>query len=613
MVSFGEDAHNLASGRLLPFELELIEANLAARSLSHTLIQRSSSPLELSVDPIADPVAPGGRLTYEITYANAGNAVATSATLRFPVPAGTELFSADEGGSLSNGFLTYDLGDLAPGPGGRRRVIVTVPNAASGSQLVVDAAELSADISFLPSDVRAMAVSRIGTATVDALAEIQADPVAPGELIDAQISIVNLGASPTSSLSLRMLWPTELDANSPHTTGGGACPGACDQGESVTWSLGVLGPGASQIVSVNQDPNSWPDGTLIPYEIELVDAVGAPVQTLSRTLMMKASSPLELAIDPRTDPVTAGSQLVYDITYGNAGNSVAQDAVLSFPIPPASQYLSNTGDGRFSAGKVQWRLGNLATHEGGRFQVTVLVPAGIALLESDDARLEATINAFRESTRAAAVSRVAVVNRNLTMTTTPNPIDAGQFINGQFTISNPTGSATGALTLRLLWPSELNAESPTTSGGGACPGACGQGEYLSWNLGVLGGGASVNVGYSQDIAAWPRGTLIPLEAELVEANFPARTRSQTLLVQTFTDSDNDGEANALDPDDDNDGMPDTWEVLYGFNPLNAADAGLDPDHDGLSNLDEFRLGSNPLVADYLFADGFESGNTSRWN
>ena len=613
VVSFGEDAQNLADGRLLPFELELLEGNLAARSLSHTLIQRSASPLELTVDPLSDPVAPGGYLTYEVSYANSGNAVATGAILRFPVPAGTTLVTPGEGGVFTSGLVTFDLGDIAPGRGGRRRVSFQAPNAPAGSQLRVDAAELSANINFLESNARAMAVSRIGTTTVEALVEIQADPVAPGELIDAQIAIVNRGASPTGSLSLRMLWPTELDFGSPQTTGGGACPGSCNQGEYVFWSIGVLGAGASQIVSVNQDPNSWPDGTLIPFEIELLDASGAPLSTLSRTLIMKASSPLELAIDPRTDPAPAGSQFVYDITYGNAGNTVAQDAVLSFPIPPASTYVSNTGDGRFSGGKVIWRLGNLAANQGGRVQVTVLVPAGVALLESDDARLEATLNTFRDSTRAAAVSRVAVVNRNLTMTTTPNPIDGGQFINGQFTISNPTGSATGALTLRLLWPDELDFESPTTSGGGACPGSCNQGEYLSWNLGILGGGASVNVGFSQDIGSLARGTLIPFEAELIEANFPARTRSQTLLVQTFADNDNDGEANALDPDDDNDGMPDTWEVLYSFNPLNAADAGQDPDFDGLSNLAEFRLGSHPRVSDYLFADGFENGNTSRWN
>jgi len=44
---------------------------------------------------------------------------------------------------------------------------------------------------------------------------------------------------------------------------------------------------------------------------------------------------------------------------------------------------------------------------------------------------------------------------------------------------------------------------------------------------------------------------------------------------------------------DRDGMWDAWELAYGLNTNNAADALLDSDGDGLSNLDEFRLGSNP--------------------
>jgi hypothetical protein len=47
-------------------------------------------------------------------------------------------------------------------------------------------------------------------------------------------------------------------------------------------------------------------------------------------------------------------------------------------------------------------------------------------------------------------------------------------------------------------------------------------------------------------------------------------------------------------DTDNDGMPDTWEEQYGFNPLNPNDASLDGDNDGVTNLKEYQQGTNPL-------------------
>ena len=50
-------------------------------------------------------------------------------------------------------------------------------------------------------------------------------------------------------------------------------------------------------------------------------------------------------------------------------------------------------------------------------------------------------------------------------------------------------------------------------------------------------------------------------------------------------------------DNDGDGMADDWEVAYGLNAQNPADALGDPDHDGLTNLQEYQLGLNPLVAD----------------
>lgn len=67
--------------------------------------------------------------------------------------------------------------------------------------------------------------------------------------------------------------------------------------------------------------------------------------------------------------------------------------------------------------------------------------------------------------------------------------------------------------------------------------------------------------------------------------------------------DGDAAGNACDDDDDNDGMPDAWELAYGLNPLNAADAAIDSDGDGRSNLREFQDGTDPLVSDSTASDG----------
>ncbi|GAB2516024.1 hypothetical protein [Microbulbifer agarilyticus] len=46
-------------------------------------------------------------------------------------------------------------------------------------------------------------------------------------------------------------------------------------------------------------------------------------------------------------------------------------------------------------------------------------------------------------------------------------------------------------------------------------------------------------------------------------------------------------------DRDGDGMPDSWELVFGLNPDNPADRDGDPDNDFLSNIDEYRAGTWP--------------------
>jgi outer membrane protein assembly factor BamB len=55
--------------------------------------------------------------------------------------------------------------------------------------------------------------------------------------------------------------------------------------------------------------------------------------------------------------------------------------------------------------------------------------------------------------------------------------------------------------------------------------------------------------------------------------------------------------NSSDPDSDDDGLPDGWEIGYSFDPLNTTDALLDSDGDGLTNLEEYTLNLNPMDPD----------------
>ena len=64
-------------------------------------------------------------------------------------------------------------------------------------------------------------------------------------------------------------------------------------------------------------------------------------------------------------------------------------------------------------------------------------------------------------------------------------------------------------------------------------------------------------------------------------------------IDVVGDNDLDGIADSVDPDDDNDGMSDSFETAHGFDPRDSSDAAGDADNDGLSNLDEALQNGDP--------------------
>jgi hypothetical protein len=91
-----------------------------------------------------------------------------------------------------------------------------------------------------------------------------------------------------------------------------------------------------------------------------------------------------------------------------------------------------------------------------------------------------------------------------------------------------------------------------------------------------------------DAGTWTDCTGVGLTADGNQVVFASREA-------TVVANDTNGRSDVFifDRDQDRDGIPYEWEIRFGFDPNNPADAALDPDNDGKTNLQEFQEGSHP--------------------
>ncbi|MGI9333641.1 MAG: hypothetical protein ACR2RL_10850 [Gammaproteobacteria bacterium] len=131
-------------------------------------------------------------------------------------------------------------------------------------------------------------------------------------------------------------------------------------------------------------------------------------------------------------------------------------------------------------------------------------------------------------------------------------------------------SVTGPFRMVELWSSQ-----------GGCAG-----EPVVCTLGVLGAGDSARI----EVRVVPTGTNVISASGTASAPEPDPQASNDAAALSVSAS--------FGPtgDADGDGVPDSWESRYGFDPHYAPDAGIDPDRDGLSNREEYAAASNPLRA-----------------
>ncbi|MCU1538270.1 MAG: hypothetical protein JWP82_2621 [Humibacillus sp.] len=156
---------------------------------AYTLANRgASAALVVSKSDAGKPVGPGSTVDYTVTVKNIGNAAALNTTVTDTLPADTTFVSADQGGTVSSGVLTWS--GLTVPAGGQVQLHFTVRISAS-----------------LPSSVTSIVNDGITVTSrggVDTTGSPHATPIAPAHAVSIAPAAQSGGAKVGSSASYHL-------------------------------------------------------------------------------------------------------------------------------------------------------------------------------------------------------------------------------------------------------------------------------------------------------------------------------------------------------------------------------------------------------------------------
>ncbi len=338
-------------------------------SATETTAVDEQADLSISKSDSADPALAGDDLTYTLVVTNDGPSDATNVVVTDPLPAGTSLVSADNGGVEAGGTVTWNLGTVADGAGASLHVTVHV--------LEGRIADLSNTASVAGDDADPDATNDSATeaTAVDAQADLSlsksddADPVVAGTDLTYTLVVANDGPSDAVNVVVTDPLPPGVGFVSATPT-----QGTCNETRgTVTCDLGDLADGASATVTIVVSAGTG--GSLTNSATVSSDTADPDPSddSDSEGTTVTASADLSITKSDDADPAVAGTDLTYTLVVTNDGPSDATNVVVSDPVPAGTTFVSADGGGAEATGTVTWNLGTLAEGTTATLHVTVHV------------------------------------------------------------------------------------------------------------------------------------------------------------------------------------------------------------------------------------------------
>jgi uncharacterized repeat protein (TIGR01451 family)/LPXTG-motif cell wall-anchored protein len=438
----------LTNNVIISMDPSTVDVDTSDNSTSETTTIQAVADMSIDKADEEDPVAAGTQLTYDIGYDNLGLSDATGVTVVDTLPGEVVFVSAtpDQGScSEAAGVVTCDLGDVPVDASvGQILVVVDVP-ADTTPGTISNTAVISSDlVDQVPGNDTVVETTQVvSVADLSITKEDAIDPVMTGDQIVYTLTYENIGPSDTTGVQVVDTLPAGVVFVSA-TPDQGTCGEAAG---IVTCDLGALSVGDSgQIFIVVDVPSDASAGT-VSNRATISSDGDDPVpgnDSATETTTVGAAADLSITKVGTPDPVTAGDDLTYTITYSNAGPSSAIDVVVIDTLPTGVTFVSatpDTGSCSEASGVVTCPVGNLGAGSGGSIQIVVAVPSNA---QSGSITNEVTVSSSTPDPTPgnnATVAALEVVAEGTTTTTT-TPSSTTTTVSPSTTTTAPSTTAT---------------------------------------------------------------------------------------------------------------------------------------------------------------------------
>jgi uncharacterized repeat protein (TIGR01451 family) len=464
------------------------DSNTANNTGTATTTVVTSADLAVTKSDSPDPAFSGGNITYTVNLTNNGPSDAQTVTVTDAVPANTTFVSA----TAPAGWTP-----TTPAVGGTGNVVFSKPTVAAAETaaftIVVKVDSSTATGTIITNSATAASATTdpdnsnntgTTTTTIASQADLSVtktdspDPVTAGTNLTYTISFSNNGPGSSNSVTVTDATPantTFVSATAP--AGWTPTTPAVGGTGNVVFSKATVAASETavftMVVNVNANAAS---GSTITNSAVTASATADPDNsndTGTATTTVNTSADLSVTKTDTPDPVIAGNNLTYTITFSNLGPSDAQGVTVTDSVPAGTSLVSATvvsGTGWTTGGAVTFSKATVAAGETATFEIIVKVASSTTAVtvinNSATAAATTTDPVSGNNTSSTTTNVIVQADLSVTKSDSPDPVTAGTNLTYTIDFSNLGPSDAQSVTVTDAVPANTTFVSAVQSVGG---------------------------------------------------------------------------------------------------------------------------------------------------